>query len=147
MTLPILLEAFEEVGLPPSPTIVKYLTTLRPFVARSLQLVTPIVCLILDHNLQVNLPSTPYYQPDENELLIKGFRHVISNPTAQSEPNRSFTNFLLTSPFLPPRRPSHPLLLSSSVLPSSSLPLLHPPNPLRVDKTLPHFNGLSVVRG
>ncbi|BGO92062.1 hypothetical protein NBRC10512_000793 [Rhodotorula toruloides] len=48
-------EAFEEVGLPIDTTRIRYLTSLRPFLARSMMLVTPVVCFVLDYSLKPEL--------------------------------------------------------------------------------------------
>ncbi|TNY21024.1 NUDIX hydrolase domain-like protein [Rhodotorula diobovata] len=45
-------EAFEEIGLPIDTTRIRYLTALPPFLARSMMLVTPVVCLLLDYTLK-----------------------------------------------------------------------------------------------
>ncbi|BGP40805.1 8-oxo-dGTP diphosphatase [Rhodotorula kratochvilovae] len=45
-------EAFEEVGLPIDTTRIRYLTSLPPFLARSMVLVTPVVCFVLDYSLK-----------------------------------------------------------------------------------------------
>lgn len=50
--------AFEEIGLPTNPNSVRYLTSLAPFLARSLLLVTPVVVFILDSSLKPNLNPT-----------------------------------------------------------------------------------------
>lgn len=47
--------AFEEVGLPIDTTRIRYLTTLPPFLARSMMLVTPVVCFNLDYSIRVRL--------------------------------------------------------------------------------------------
>ena len=46
--------AFEEVGLPLETNAVRYLTTLPPFLSRSLLLVTPVVVFILDSSLKAS---------------------------------------------------------------------------------------------
>ncbi|GAA5896449.1 hypothetical protein JCM6882_001016 [Rhodosporidiobolus microsporus] len=51
-------EAFEEVGLPIDTTRIRYLTALPPFLARSMMLVTPIVCFVLDYSLKPELNPT-----------------------------------------------------------------------------------------
>ncbi|GAA5826453.1 hypothetical protein JCM11251_002378 [Rhodosporidiobolus azoricus] len=51
-------EAFEEVGLPIDTTRIRYLTTLPPFLARSMMLVTPIVCFVLDYSLKPEINPT-----------------------------------------------------------------------------------------
>ncbi|KWU41324.1 hypothetical protein RHOSPDRAFT_23217 [Rhodotorula sp. JG-1b] len=48
-------EAFEEVGLPIDTTRIRYLTTLPPFLARSMMLVTPVVCFNLDYSIRPDL--------------------------------------------------------------------------------------------
>ncbi|BGP32745.1 8-oxo-dGTP diphosphatase [Rhodotorula toruloides] len=48
-------EAFEEVGLPVDTTRIRYLTSLPPFLARSMMLVTPVVCFVLDYSLKPEL--------------------------------------------------------------------------------------------
>lgn len=52
--------AFEEVGLPADPEKVRYLTTLPPFLSRSLLLVTPVVCFVLDTTLKVSSPRVVF---------------------------------------------------------------------------------------
>lgn len=47
--------AFEEVGLPIDTTRIRYLTALPPFLARSMMLVTPVVCFNLDYSLRASL--------------------------------------------------------------------------------------------
>lgn len=49
--------AFEEIGLPIDTTRIRYLTTLPPFLARSMMLVTPVVCLNLDYSLRVRFDT------------------------------------------------------------------------------------------
>ncbi|GJN91155.1 hypothetical protein Rhopal_004173-T1 [Rhodotorula paludigena] len=48
-------EAYEEVGIPIDTTRIRYLTALPPFLARSMMLVTPIVCFVLDYSLKPEL--------------------------------------------------------------------------------------------
>ncbi|GAA6043602.1 hypothetical protein JCM8097_008282 [Rhodosporidiobolus ruineniae] len=48
-------EAFEEIGLPIDTTRIRYLTALPPFLARSMMLITPIVCFVLDYSLRPEL--------------------------------------------------------------------------------------------
>ncbi|KAM0789219.1 hypothetical protein ACM66B_000063 [Microbotryomycetes sp. NB124-2] len=64
-------EAFEEIGLPPNPNVVRYLTTLPPFLARSLLLVTPVVVFILDSSLKPNL--NPAEVDDVFSFPLRGF--------------------------------------------------------------------------
>ncbi|KAK4057275.1 8-oxo-dGTP diphosphatase [Microbotryomycetes sp. JL221] len=64
-------EAFEEIGLPPNPNVVRYLTTLPPFLARSLLLVTPVVVFILDSSLKPNL--NPDEVDDVFSFPLRGF--------------------------------------------------------------------------
>lgn len=51
------LTAFEEVGLPIDTTRIRYLTSLPPFLARSMMLVTPVVSFVLDYSLKVSSRS------------------------------------------------------------------------------------------
>ncbi|SCZ90274.1 BZ3500_MvSof-1268-A1-R1_Chr9g10773 [Microbotryum saponariae] len=48
-------EAFEEVGLPYNAEKIRYLTTLPPYLARNLLLVTPVVVFVIDYSLKPEL--------------------------------------------------------------------------------------------
>ncbi|SGY99254.1 BQ5605_C034g11276 [Microbotryum silenes-dioicae] len=48
-------EAFEEVGLPYNTEKIRYLTTLPPYLARNLLLVTPVVVFVIDYSLKPEL--------------------------------------------------------------------------------------------
>ncbi|KAM0745936.1 hypothetical protein T439DRAFT_330292 [Meredithblackwellia eburnea MCA 4105] len=80
-------EAFEEVGLPTNPECVRYLTSLPPFLSRSLLLVTPVVVFILDASLR------PEINPSEVDKLfsfpLSGFlQHKLPSPSSpNSDPS------------------------------------------------------------
>ncbi|KAL7417301.1 NUDIX hydrolase domain-like protein [Mrakia frigida] len=79
-------EAWEEIGLPPDPDVVRHLCTLDPFLSRDNLLVTPVVVFITDNSI---IPK----------LNTQEVTSLFSLPLA---------NFLLsTSPF-PPSSESHP---------------------------------------
>ena len=46
-------EALEEIGLPTDNQRVRYLCSLRPFLARTNLIVTPVVCFIMDPHIVV----------------------------------------------------------------------------------------------
>ncbi|GAA5924017.1 hypothetical protein JCM3775_005574 [Rhodotorula graminis] len=88
-------EAFEEIGLPIDTTRIRYLTALPPFLARSMMLVTPVVCLLLDYTLK----------PEINPSEVAG---VFSFP---------LEGFLTSSPTHPVFHRPHPAVVTSGAAP------------------------------
>ncbi|GAA6003044.1 hypothetical protein JCM10207_001960 [Rhodosporidiobolus poonsookiae] len=77
-------EAFEEIGLPIDTTRIRYLTALPPFLARSMMLVTPIVCFVLDYSLKPELNHSEvadlFSFPLEGFLASDARHPCFSNP-------------------------------------------------------------------
>ncbi|GAA5933041.1 hypothetical protein JCM1841_003224 [Sporobolomyces salmonicolor] len=78
-------EAFEEVGIPIDTTRIRYLTALPPFLVRSLTLVTPVVCFILDYSLKPDINpsevSNLFSFPLEGFLVSSSTSPVFHKPT------------------------------------------------------------------
>ncbi|CEQ41388.1 SPOSA6832_03104, partial [Sporobolomyces salmonicolor] len=77
--------AFEEVGIPIDTTRIRYLTALPPFLVRSLTLVTPVVCFILDYSLKPDINpsevSNLFSFPLEGFLVSSSTSPVFHKPT------------------------------------------------------------------
>ncbi|GAA5878532.1 hypothetical protein JCM1840_005540 [Sporobolomyces johnsonii] len=93
-------EAFEEVGIPIDTTRIRYLTTLPPFLTRSLVLVTPVVCFVLDYSLKPDLNpsevSDLFSFPLEGFLVSSSSSPVFHKPTPTPT---STTDGTLPAPF------------------------------------------------